>query len=138
MKPEAGVEMNIVLDTNILISAAWSPGRNASSILNAVAARKFTVCYDFRILSEYDRVFRYPKFKFSEWEINAVLDTIIKNGFSVVPDPITDILFERDETDRKFYEVAKFCRAILVSGNLAHYPQEPDIISPAEFCRKYL
>ena len=130
--------MNIVLDTNILISAAWSPGRNASSILNAVAARKFTVCYDFRILLEYDRVFHYPKFKFNEWEINAVLDPVIKNGISVVPDPITDVLFERDETDRKFYEVTKFCQAILVTGNLAHYPQDPDIISPAEFCKKYL
>ena len=132
------VEMNIVLDTNILISAAWSPGRNASSILCAVAARRFTVCYDFRILSEYDRVFHYPRFKFSEWEINAVLDTIVKNGISVVPELVPGVLFERDETDRKFYEVAKFCKAILVSGNLAHYPQEPDIISPDEFCRKYL
>ena len=87
---------------------------------------------------EYDWVFHYPKFKFSEWEINAVLDSVIKNGISVVPDPITDVLFERDETDRKFYEVAKFCQAILVTGNLMHYPQDPDIISPAEFCQKYL
>ena len=137
-KPESNSEMNIVLDTNVLISAAWSPGRNASSILNAVAARKFTVCYDFRILSEYDRVFHYPKFKFSEWEINAVLDPLIKNGVSVVPDPIRDVLFEKDETDRKFYEVAKFCQAILVTGNLAHYPQEPNIINHAEFCQRYL
>ena len=66
--------MNVVLDTNILISAAWSPGRNASNILNAVFARKFTACYDLRILSEYERVLHYPKFKFNEWEIDAILD----------------------------------------------------------------
>ena len=130
--------MNIVLDTNILISAAWSPGRNASSILNAVFARRFTLCYDYRILEEYDRVFHYPKFKFSAWEINAILDPLVKNGISVIADSLPDIKFERDETDRKFYEVAKFCHAVLVSGNLQHFPDEPDIMSPTEFCRHYL
>ena len=130
--------MNIVLDTNVLVSAAWSPGRNASNILNATFARRFTVCYDYRILEEYDRVLHYPKRKFTEWEINAILEPLIKNGISVVPDPIPDVLFERDETDRKFYEVAKFCHAILISGNLIHYPVDPDILSPADFCLKYL
>lgn len=130
--------MNIVLDTNILVSAVWSPGRNASNILNAVFARRFSVCYDFRILDEYNRVLHYPKLKFSEWEINAILDPLVKNGISVVPDPITDISFERDETDRKFYEVAKYCHAVLVTGNLVHYPTEPFIMSPADFCQRFL
>ena len=130
--------MNIVLDTNILVSAAWSPGRNASDILHAAFSRKFTVCYDYRILEEYDRVLHYPKLKFSDWEINSILDPLIKNGISVVADPIPDVPFEWDETDRKFFEVAKYCHAILISGNLAHYPSEPDIMSPADFCRKYL
>ena len=130
--------MNIVLDTNILVSAVWSPGRNASNILNAAFARRFTVCYDYRILEEYDRVLHYPKLKFAEWEINAILDPLIKNGLSVVADPIPDVPFDRDETDRKSYEVAKFCKAILISGNLAHYPQNPDIMSPADFSARYL
>ena len=130
--------MNIVLDTNILVSAVWSPERNASNILNAAFARKFNVCYDYRILEEYDRVLHYPKLRFSEWEINSILDPIIKYGISIVADPLPAVPFERDETDRKFYEVAKFCKAILITGNLAHYPSEPDILSPADFCRKYL
>ncbi len=131
--------MNIVLDTNILISAAWSPGRNASSILNAVfSGSRFTICYDSRILDEYYRVFHYPKFKFNEWEINAILNPIIKDGISVIPRQILNIPFERDETDRKFYEVAKSCNAVLVAGNLQHFPNEPDIISAAEFCQRYL
>jgi putative PIN family toxin of toxin-antitoxin system len=135
---ETEADMNIVLDTNILISAAWSPGRNAGNILNAVFARRFSVCYDFRILEEYDRVFHYPKFQFAEWEINAILDLMIKNGISVVADPIPDISFERDETDRKFYEVAKYCHAIHITGNLAHDPNDPEIMSPTDFCQKYL
>lgn len=130
--------MNIVLDTNVLISSVWSPGRNASNILNAVFSGKFTVCYDIRILSEYTKVFHYPKFNFSEWEISAILDPIEKNGFSVIADPITDVPFDRDETDRKFYEVAKFCHAILITGNLQHYPHDPDVMSMADFCNQYL
>lgn len=131
-------DMNIVLDTNILISAAWSPGRNASSILNAVFAKKFSVCYDYRILEEYNRVFHCPKFKFFEWEINAILEPLIKNGISVIADPIPDVSFDKDETDRKFYEVAKYCHAILVTGNLAHYPSDPFVISPSDFFQRYL
>ena len=130
--------MNIVLDTNVLVSAAWSPGRNASNILNAVFARRFTVCFDYRILEEYDRVLHYPKLSFREWEINRILDPIIKNGISVVAEPLPDVPFDRDETDRKFYEVAKFCDAILITGNLAHYPDDASILSPADFCQKYL
>lgn len=130
--------MNIVLDTNVLISAAWSPEHSSGNILTAVFARKFTVCYDYRILEEYIRVFHYKKFKFSEWEINAILNPIMKNGISVIAAPLPNVSFERDETDRKFYEVAKFCRAILISGNLQHYPKDADIVSPADFFRRYM
>ena len=138
MKQGAETDMNIVLDTNILVSAAWSPGRNAAGILNAVFARRFTACYDSRILEEYVRVLHYPKLNFSEWEINAILDPLIKNGISVVADPVPDVSFERDETARKFFEVVKYCHAILITGNLIHYPDDPDIMTPAEFCRLYL
>ena len=130
--------MNIVLDTNILVSAIWSPGRNASVILNSVFAHKFTVCYDHRILEEYDRVLHYPKLGFSEWEINAILAPIVKNGISVVADPATDIPFERDETDRKFYEVAKLCNAVLITGNRKHYPPEEFIMEMYGFIQKYM
>ena len=130
--------MNIVLDTNILVSAVWSLGRNTTKILEAVFMRRFTACYDYRIIEEYQRVLHYPKFKFTESEIDSVLEPIIKNGISVIPEAIKDIPFERDETDRKFYEVAKFCNAVLVTGNLVHYPKEKNIILPAEFIERYL
>ena len=129
--------MNIVLDTNILVSALWSPGKNASEILNAVFARKFTVCYDNRILIEYDCVLHYRKFPFSEWEINTVLEPLIKSGISVIADPLPDIPFT-DESDRKFYEVSKFCNALLITGNQKHYPIDPDVITMVDFYKKYL
>ena len=129
--------MNIVLDTNVLVSALWSLGKNASMILNALFSRKFTACYDYRILEEYDRVLHYKKFPFSEWEINSLLEPIIKTGISVVADPLPDVSFP-DESDRKFYEVFKFCNAILITGNQKHFPDEPSVLTMTEFCQKYL
>ncbi len=100
--------------------------------------RRFTVCYDYRILEEYQHVLHYPKFKFTESEIDAVPEPISKNGISVIPDEIKDVPLERDETDRKFYEVALFCNAILVTGNLVHYPEDKNIILPGEFIERNL
>lgn len=129
--------MNIVLDTNVLVSALWSANSKPAAIVNAVLARRFTACYDYRILDEYTKVLHRPKFKFKDWEINALLDPIIKNGISVIAEPLPDIPFI-DESDKKFYEVSKFCDAYVVTGNIKHYPDDPCIITVADFCEQYL
>lgn len=129
--------MNIVLDTNVLVSALWSTSSKPGAIINAVIARKFTACYDYRILDEYVKVLHRPKFGFQDWEINYLLDPLIKNGISVVPEPLPDIPFT-DESDRKFLEVAKYCDAYVVTGNIKHYPNDSCIITVAEFCDRYL
>jgi hypothetical protein len=38
-----------------------------------------------------------------------------------------------DESDRVFYDVAKTAGAYLITGNTKHFPQEPFILTPAEF-----
>lgn len=129
--------MNVVLDTNVLVSALWSPGRKPGEIVSAAIAGRFALCYDFRILDEYERVLRYPKFQFREWEIRALLEPLVKGGISVVADPLPDVPFT-DESDRKFYEVARFCGAPLVTGNLAHFPEEPGVMSVARFYELYI
>lgn len=129
--------MNVVLDTNVLVSALWSADCKPGAVITAVIAGKFTACYDYRILDEYTKVLHRPKFKFTDWQINSFLDPIIKNGISVLSDPLPEIPFV-DESDRKFYEVAKFCDAYVVIGNTKHYPADKCIITVADFCKKYL
>ncbi|MCM1136212.1 MAG: putative toxin-antitoxin system toxin component, PIN family [Clostridium sp.] len=129
--------MNIVLDTNVLVSALWSSDSKPAGIVNAVLGRRFTACYDYRIINEYYNVLRRPKFHFSEWEIQSLLEFITSNGISVVPAPLPDIYFA-DKTDRKFYEVAAFCHARLITGNIKHYPQDSCVITVADFCKMYL
>lgn len=124
--------MNVVLDTNVLVSAAWSPGRKAGDILASAVSGRFNLFYDYRIIEEYLRVMHYPKFGFQDWEIDAVLEPIIKYGTAVVADPLKTIDFP-DESDRKFYEVAKTAGAILVTGNLRHYPSDGIAMSLSDF-----
>lgn len=129
--------MNIVLDTNVLVSALWSPGRKPGEIVSAAIMGRFHLCYDFRIVEEYERVLRYPKFGFYESEIAALLEPLLRQGLSVVPEPIMDVPFP-DESDRKFYEVARFCRVPLVTGNTAHFPKDETVLTVAEFYDRYV
>ena len=128
--------MNIVLDAGVLVSALWSPSSKPAAILNAVTSRKFTACYDYRILGEYSKVLRRPKFAFSEWEIICLLEPIIKNGISVIAEPLLKIPFT-DDSDKKFYEVAKFCHAPLITGNTKHYPPDSCITTVSDFYQLY-
>jgi len=40
-----------------------------------------------------------------------------------------------DESDRIFYDTAKQSGSILITGNTKHFPDEPFIMTPAEFMR---
>ncbi len=128
--------MRIVLDTNVLVSALWSPDGKPARILGDVFSRRFIACYDYRIIEEYYAVLRRPKFGFEKWQIDGVMDAICKDGFSILPEPLTDVPFA-DESDRKFFEAAKFCRAPLITGNIKHYPDDRLVTAVADFCKTY-
>lgn len=128
--------MLVVIDTNVLVSALWSrlggPARIIALALNGL----ITPCHDHRIMIEYREVLRRPKFGFTDWEVTDLLAQIESLGWSVVPKPL-DIPFT-DEDDRKFYEVARQCRAKLITGNIKHFPDDDIVISVPEFLDKYL
>lgn len=69
-------------------------------------------------------------------EIQSLLSHITSNGISIIADPLKDIPFT-NESDRKFYEVAKFCHAPLITGNTKHYPKEDCIVTVADFYNMY-
>lgn len=127
--------MQVVIDTNILVSALWSKNGAPARIISMVINGSIVPCYDYRILSEYREVLRRPKFQFSNGEINSLLDWIESCGRSVVADPIEESF--TDEADKKFYEIAKFCQAKLITGNIKHFPQDPLVVTVAEFLEEY-
>lgn len=129
--------MLVVLDTNVLISALWTPNGKAAYILAQTLAGILTVCYDSRMLDEYKDVLARPKFHFSTWQINALLDVIITDGMCVIPPPILDLSFI-DDDDRAFFETAKYCNAPLVTGNVRHFPEDECILTVADFYQRLL
>lgn len=127
--------MLVVIDTNILVSALWSKSGAPARILSLIISGGFIPCYDYRILNEYRDVLSRPKFKFTDSEINALLDWIIENGRQVITEPL-NVDFT-DEADKKFYEVAKFCNAKLITGNIRHFPNDKLVLSVTEFWEQY-
>ena len=48
----------------------------------------------------------------------------IRVDLEIPDDDLFYSTIEDDESDRKFYEVAKFCHAPLITGNIKHFPDE--------------
>ena len=126
--------MLVVIDTNVLVSALWSANGAPARVVSKVLTGDAVPCYDYRILCEYREVLQRPKFGFTKGEINSLLDWFEAYGRSVIAEPLDDEF--ADEADKKFYEVAKCCGAILVTGNLKHFPDDDCVMSVAEFLEK--
>lgn len=127
--------MLVVIDTNILVSALWSKNGAPAQILSQIISGRLIPCYDYRILGEYRDVLQRPKFQFSAAEVNSLLGWFVDNGRLVIAEPL-EIEFT-DIADKKFYEVAKFCQAPLITGNIRHFPADELVCTVAEFLQKF-
>jgi putative PIN family toxin of toxin-antitoxin system len=128
--------MNIVLDTNVLVSGLLKAHSDAGSIIRLVISGSLAVVYDSRILAEYRDVLYRPKFRFERFEIEAILAQIEAEGILVMPKPLQFKLPDKD--DEPFLEAAlAVSDAILVTGNKKDFPLPPGsglfIFSPGEF-----
>ena len=124
-----------VIDTNVFISALITKNSEAATVkvLEAVLRGDIIPLYHVDILTEYEEVLRRSKFKISESIIRVLLDSIIKYGVEVFPQPTGEIFIDID--DLIFYKVAMEKRddnAFLVTGNQKHYPIKDFIVTPSE------
>jgi putative PIN family toxin of toxin-antitoxin system len=120
------------MDTNIVISAALSPNGNPAEIIKLIAENEnIQMFYSSEIISEYAKVLSYERLNFSEEKRTHAINTIKKHGTLIKPS-ISEIKLP-DESDRVFYDAAKAANAYLVTGNIKHYPNEPQILLPAQF-----
>ncbi len=127
--------MDVVIDTNVLVSAFWSKDGSPAVIMSLVLGGELIPCYDYRILEEYKKVLMRAKFEFPKSQVDSLINWIEIYGKSVVVSPL-NIKFN-DEDDKKFYEVAKYCNAKLITGNLKHFPKGNNVMSVGEFLEKY-
>jgi len=126
---------NIVIDTNILISAALSPEGNPAKILNQIISETaIRLFYATEIFEEYNRVLSYERLNIKSDKKVYFLNQIKQVG--VLIEPTASTIPMPDETDRIFYDTAKISGAFLVTGNTKHYPAEPFILTAIGFLER--
>jgi putative PIN family toxin of toxin-antitoxin system len=124
--------MNVVLDTNVLVSAGLTPHGKSAQAFNAVInSEKTQLFYSLEIFAEYEEVLSRPKLKLSNTVQQFYLNAVKAFGKLITPSVST--MSMPDENDRIFYDTAKEAGAVLVTGNIKDYPNEDFIITPAQF-----
>ncbi len=132
--------MKLVLDTNVVVSGLLSPFGPPGEIIRMAASGRLELCYDARILCEYQNVLAREKFPFDEAQVEDLLEQIKACGNITTGKLLVKRLLDPD--DEPFLEVALGGKArYLVTGNLKHYPIKKregiQVVSPAEFLEIY-
>lgn len=125
----------VVIDTNILVSALWSRDGNPFRIIEMIFANELLPHLNSDVIDEYFEVLSREKLGFTHGRVEKLLDEIIKKG--IFSSSNTSEAIFVDESDRKFYELAKTNGASLITGNTKHYPNEAFIVTPKDFLTLY-
>lgn len=117
--------MQVVIDTNIIVSALLNTKGACYVFLDRVFAGTYDVVVSEDIISEYDDVLRRSQFGFDKEDIDFIIKWFRDNALMVEvnensyrPDEVID------EKDIPFYVTAKATKSRLVTGNIKHYPIE--------------
>lgn len=111
--------MQLVIDTNIIVSALLSADSNAFKVLSDALDGKYTVLISEEIFQEYQDVLHREKFGFDEEIISFLLEWFKENAIWI--EVSKSNIPMKDEKDRVFYDLANSCKARLVTGNIKHY-----------------
>jgi putative PIN family toxin of toxin-antitoxin system len=127
--------LRLVLDTNIIVSAAIKPEGLQRTVLLLAMMRPARLYISEPMLSEYRMVLSRPEFKIQKGLRLQFLQRI--NAVSRVVSPSRQIRVTPDPDDNIFLECADAARAdYLVTGNLRHFPKfwkQTKIVSSREF-----
>lgn len=132
--------INIVLDTNVLVSGLLKPFSSSADILRLILNNKLKLYIDNRIMTEYRLVLKRKKFRFNTEKINILMDYFENIGISVIASPLPYYLPDRG--DEPFLEVA-FAGNVeyLITGNTKHFPAKKrgkvTVLNPSEFIEEY-
>ena len=124
--------IKVVLDTNIIVSAALSPKGNPAKIINIIAdTDEIQIYYSMAIIDEYQEVLSRERLKIAVETQIGIVKAIKEIGIPI--EPVAGDMPLPDEGDRVFYDTSKTAGAYLITGNRKHYPDEPHILTPAQF-----
>jgi putative PIN family toxin of toxin-antitoxin system len=129
------IPLRLVIDTNILVSAALKPEGLQRTVLVLAMTRPARLYISQVILAEYREVLARREFKIRRGLRQQLLQ-LIKNRARLV-DPVRALQVTKDPDDDKFVECADAARAdYLITGNQRHFPRfwkKTKIITSREF-----
>src|SRR5215471_13490449 len=116
------IPLRLVIDTNILVSAALKPDGLQRTVLLLAATKPATVYVSEAIFAEYRELLVRPELKIPKGLRQQLLQLIRNRSRSV--NPTRALLVTKDPDDNKFLECADAARAdYLVTGNVRHFPK---------------
>jgi putative PIN family toxin of toxin-antitoxin system len=133
--------IRVVLDTNVLMSAAINPKGTPAQVLAAWRDGAFALLVSQPILEELDRVSHYPKLvKYHQWPDQRIRNFIVdlKHLAILTPGKTQLSVIEEDPSDNRYLECAVEGKAdCIVSGDqhlleLEEY-QDVRIVNPRAF-----
>ena len=115
--------MRVVLDTNILISACWTPGGLEAQLISMVSQGELVAFVSTAVLAEYREVLFRPKFTALRVSADDLLRMLSTQALVITTAGTLSIA--SDEDDNRFLECAVAAGAqYLITGNLRHYPPQ--------------
>lgn len=134
--------MQIVLDTNVLVSGLLKRYSKPEQIIDAILMRKIHLVIDERVFKEYQDVLHRPKLNIPKDRADAVLSFIAFSSVWIECTPVNFSQYEIiDEGDIPFAELAINKNVILISGNFKHFQYlqrfNIQVLSPDEFLSKH-
>ncbi len=127
--------LRLVIDTNILISAAIKPAGLQRTVLLLAITRPARLYVSRPILEEYSEVLGRRELRIRKSLRQQLLQLIKNHSYTVVPTRHLDVT--NDPDDNMFLECADAARAdYLVTGNQKHFPRfwkKTKIITTREF-----
>lgn len=127
--------LRLVIDTNVLVSAAIKPAGLQRTVLLLAMAKPARFYVSAPILDEYRDVLGRPELRIRRGRRSQLLQLIRNRSHLVAPTRRLEIT--RDPDDNIFLECADAARAdYLVTGNQKHFPKfwkTTKVITPREF-----
>jgi toxin-antitoxin system, toxin component, PIN family len=128
------MKCDAVIDTNVLVSAALKLESVPGQILLAVFCGMIRPLLNEGIAAEYRDVLLRPKFHLTPSLVDEIVDGICAQGLWISAPALAIDL--SDPNDRIFYEVLMERRksgdAVLITGNIKHFPPEEYILTPRQ------
>jgi uncharacterized protein len=116
------IPLRLVVDTNIVVSAALRPDGLQRTVLLLAITKPARLYISSAILTEYREVLARPEFQIRKGLQRQLVD-LIRNRAHLV-DPVRTIQVANDPEDDIFVECADAARAdYLVTGNVRHFPK---------------